>query len=135
MRANRHRVDQGLFLHLPGALAPRRGGHARLRRDAGLALTDEPLPASRRRAETWRKRAAPLAGISDVATTLPQVLRKIKRQKYRCTCGACIETAPAPLKLIKGGRYSVGFAAIHEDDCEIDAATGRNSKLGRVDVA
>jgi transposase len=33
-----------------------------------------------------------------------------KRQKYRCACGGCIETAPGPKKLIAGGRYSPGFA-------------------------
>jgi transposase len=33
-----------------------------------------------------------------------------RRQKYRCRCGACIETALGPPKLIPGGRYSVDFA-------------------------
>ena len=35
---------------------------------------------------------------------------KHKRKKYRCGCGACIETAPGPLKLMPGGRYSIDFA-------------------------
>ena len=39
------------------------------------------------------------------------VVVKHKRQKYRCTCQGCIETAEGPPKLMKGGRYSVGFAA------------------------
>jgi transposase len=34
-----------------------------------------------------------------------------KRQKYRCRCGGCVDTALGPPKLIPGGRYSVGFAA------------------------
>lgn len=38
------------------------------------------------------------------------VLVKHQRQKYRCECNACIETAPAPPKLIPGGRYSLDFA-------------------------
>lgn len=38
------------------------------------------------------------------------VIKKHRRQKYRCTCGACIETAPAPLKLFAGARYSIDFA-------------------------
>ena len=38
------------------------------------------------------------------------VLVKHKRQKYKCTCQACIETAIGPTKLIPGGRYSVEFA-------------------------
>jgi transposase len=33
-----------------------------------------------------------------------------KRQKYRCPCGECVETALGPPKLIPGGRYSVDFA-------------------------
>lgn len=38
-------------------------------------------------------------------------LVKHRRKKYRCTCGGCVETAPAPPKLIPGGRYSIDFAA------------------------
>jgi transposase len=33
-----------------------------------------------------------------------------RRQKYRCTCGGCVVTAPGPAKLVAGGRYSVDFA-------------------------
>ncbi|MRG91670.1 IS66 family transposase [Polyangium spumosum] len=39
------------------------------------------------------------------------VLKKHKRQKYRCGCGGCIETAPGPEKLFEGARYSIEFAA------------------------
>jgi transposase len=38
------------------------------------------------------------------------VLVRHKRKKYRCACGSCVETAPAPDKLIAGGRYSADFA-------------------------
>jgi transposase len=38
------------------------------------------------------------------------VVTKHKRQKYRCSCGSCIQTAPGPTKLFDGARYSVGFA-------------------------
>ena len=33
-----------------------------------------------------------------------------KRQKYRCRCNGAVVTAPPPLKLIPGGRYSIEFA-------------------------
>ena len=33
------------------------------------------------------------------------------RQKYRCGCNAQVDTAPGPVKLMKGGRYSIDFAA------------------------
>lgn len=45
------------------------------------------------------------------------VLRRHKRKKYRCGCGACIETAPLPPKLFDGARYSIDFA--------IEVATGK----------
>ncbi len=38
------------------------------------------------------------------------VIVKHKRKKYRCSCGAAPVTAPGPLKLIPGGRYSLQFA-------------------------
>jgi transposase len=38
------------------------------------------------------------------------VLKKHVRKKYRCRCGACIETAPVPPRLVPGGRYSLAFA-------------------------
>jgi transposase len=37
-------------------------------------------------------------------------LVKHRRKKYRCACNAKVATAPAPLKLKAGGRYSVEFA-------------------------
>src|SRR3954463_2117628 len=33
------------------------------------------------------------------------VVLKHKRQKYRCTCGGCVETALGPQKLFEGARY------------------------------
>jgi transposase len=33
-----------------------------------------------------------------------------RRQKYRCQCASCVETALGPPKLVAGGRYSVDFA-------------------------
>jgi transposase len=33
-----------------------------------------------------------------------------RRRKYRCRCGSCIETAPAPVKLRPQNRYSINFA-------------------------
>jgi transposase len=36
--------------------------------------------------------------------------RRTLRKKYRCRCGACIETAPAPRKLFPGALYSIDAA-------------------------
>jgi transposase len=38
------------------------------------------------------------------------VLRKVHRQKYRCPQGCAPVTAPAPPRLVEGGRYSVELA-------------------------
>jgi transposase len=38
------------------------------------------------------------------------VYKNHRRQKYACSCGACIDTALGPDKLVPGGRYSVDFA-------------------------
>jgi transposase len=37
------------------------------------------------------------------------VLETHERQKYFCDCGGCIKTAPGPLRLKEGGRYSPEF--------------------------
>lgn len=38
------------------------------------------------------------------------VLLKHRRQKYRCKCGGCVETALGPPKLFEGARYSIHWA-------------------------
>jgi len=38
------------------------------------------------------------------------VLRKHRCKKYVCNCSGCVETAPGPVKLTTGGRYSIDFA-------------------------
>ena len=35
---------------------------------------------------------------------------QVKRQKYVCRCGGCVETAPGPERVTPGGRYSLDFA-------------------------
>lgn len=37
-------------------------------------------------------------------------VKHVKRQKYACRCGSCIETAPGPERAIEGGRYSLDVA-------------------------
>jgi transposase len=45
----------------------------------------------------------------DVIARAFRVVRH-RRQKYRCACGDCVDTALGPPKLVPGGRYSVAFA-------------------------
>lgn len=45
------------------------------------------------------------------------ILKRHLRQKYRCSCGGCIETAEGAPKLVNGGRYSIDLAidvAVHK---------------------
>ena len=48
------------------------------------------------------------------------VLKKRRCRKYRCRCNASVVTAPAPPKLIPGGRYSPEFAAAVAIDKYLD---------------
>ena len=61
---------------------------------------------------------------------LKYVLKKHLRQKYRCRCGACIETAPGPQKLFAGARYSIDFAL----SVAIAAYSGHRDQTNRVIV-
>lgn len=58
-----------------------------------------------------------------------------RRQKYRCQCSECIETALGPQKLIPGGRYSVGFAvavavAKYADHLPLERQVKQMARLG-----
>lgn len=59
--------------------------------------------------EEWPKHFEESEEITVVARRF--VLVRHQRQKGRCACYATIVTAPAPPKLIAGGRYSIEFAA------------------------
>ncbi len=49
------------------------------------------------------------------------VVQKHRRHKYRCRCNAKVVTAPGPVRLIKGGRYSLEFAACVASAKYVDA--------------
>jgi transposase len=38
------------------------------------------------------------------------IIKRHLRQKYRCTCGGCVKTAPGPRRLFPKARYSINFA-------------------------
>jgi transposase len=58
--------------------------------------------------ELWEGQFEESQQITVVTRTF--VMETIKRQKGKCTCGATVVTAPAPQKLVEGGRYSLEFA-------------------------
>ena len=38
------------------------------------------------------------------------IVKKHRRKKYRCGCQGCVDSAPGPVKLFPGARYSIDFA-------------------------
>jgi transposase len=74
-------------------------------------LTPQQLPTCERCervVEAWE-------GQTEDAELITVVQRAFKverheRQKYRCACGDTLATAPGPVRLIEGGRYSTEFA-------------------------
>jgi transposase len=60
-------------------------------------------------------RLHPMDGQFDVSEMVDVVdvsyrIVQVKQQKYACSCGGCIETAPGPERAVRGGRYSLEFA-------------------------
>jgi len=75
-----------------------------------LAL-DEPdqvCPICGGQLEEWEGQAEESEEITVVERSFHVIKRR--RLKYRGRCGCCVETAPAPARLIPGGRYSPEFA-------------------------
>ena len=56
-----------------------------------------------------------------------------QRAKYRCACHGAVLTAPGPLKLMPGGRYSVEFAVhtVIEKFCDHQPLTRQSRRMGR----
>lgn len=69
---------------------------------------DRACPACGGTLEEWQGQFEESEEIDVIERTF--VIKKHRRQKYRCRCQACIETASGPLKLREGARYSVAFA-------------------------
>jgi transposase len=81
-----------------------------------LQVETEYVPLSEERTcEYCNGTFGPIDGMtedSEVVTVIERrfVVKQVKRQKYRCRCGIGLITAPAPPKLLPGGRYSLEFA-------------------------
>lgn len=58
--------------------------------------------------EAWAGQYEESGEVDVVARSFRLVVHR--RQKYRCRCGGCVETAPGPPRLLPGGRYSIPFA-------------------------
>lgn len=73
------------------------------------------LPDDQRTCEQCGLTVDPMDGQFEDAEEITVVERKFlvtrqRRQKYRCRCNGQVVTAPGPVKLQEGGRYSAAFA-------------------------
>jgi transposase len=73
-----------------------------------LDAPDRTCPSCGGGLEAWAGQYEASEEIDVVARSFRLVVHR--RQKYRCRCGGCVETAPAPPRLIPGGRYAIPFA-------------------------
>ena len=85
-----------------------------------LEPADQTCPSCGGQLEEWAGQFEDSEEIDVLARRFVRL--KHRRQKYRCQCGGCIETAEGPPKLIKGGRYSIHFAAQVAIDKYLDHA-------------
>lgn len=73
------------------------------------------LPEEQRYCRECSSELIPIPGMTDDSEQITVIRREfvvenIRRQKYRCGCGIGLVTAPAPVKHVPGGRYSLDFA-------------------------
>jgi len=97
------------------AKAPQTGHPRREQRDLPLDEVVHELDEADKTCPKCGGELAAWAGQFEAADEIDVIERSFrivrhKRQKYRCGCGECIETALGPQKLMPGGRYSVDFA-------------------------
>ena len=103
--------------HKPSGNKPKQAGHGR-REQPALEVVEQihVTPAGEETCDLCGGHLAASEGFfedSEEVDVIERrfVIKKHRRQKYKCSCGSCIRTAPAPLKLFAGARYSIGFAA------------------------
>jgi len=94
---------------------PRRGHGPRAQLSLPVIEVVHDLPEGERTCPECGGVLSEMAGQFEESEEITVVEREFKlvkhqRRKYRCRCNACVVTAPGPLKLQPGGRYSVEFA-------------------------
>lgn len=97
------------------AKPPRRGHGPRPQLDLRVIVEEHPLDEADRTCTSCGGALEEMVGQGEESEEIDVierefVVRKHVRKKYRCRCGACIETAPLPKRLLRGGRYSLAFA-------------------------
>lgn len=99
----------------PAPQEPRRGHGPRCQPELPILEKVHELPEDQRQCSScggvlaeWKNQYEESEEITVVERSF--MLVKNKRKKYRCSCNANVTTAPGPLKLKAGSRYSVQFA-------------------------
>ena len=99
----------------PEERAPQRGHGPRDQKELRVVIEPHVLEPAGRTCPTCSGSLEEMGDAADETEevdviTREFVLKKHVRKKYRCKCGACVETAPMPKRLVPGGRYSLAFA-------------------------
>ena len=95
---------------------PAQPGHGpRPQQQLPVVETVHELPVAERTCSVCSGCLEPMVGQYEdseeiTVTERSYTLQVHRRQKYRCRCNGNVTTAPGPLKLIAGGRYSLDFA-------------------------
>ena len=97
------------------ATTPQSGHPRRAQRDLPIVEVVHELDEADKACPKCGGELSAWAGQFEAADEIDVIERSFRivrhlRQKYRCGCGECIETALGPQKLAAGGRYSVDFA-------------------------
>ena len=97
------------------AIKPRRGHGPKAQTNLPLVEQVHDLPESDRTCGVCGGDLDEMKGQYEEAEEITVIERRFvrvkqQRKKYRCSCNACIVTAPAPAKLAAGCRYSPAFA-------------------------
>lgn len=99
----------------PAGKAPRRGHGPKAQPELPIVETLHELPATDRRCGACGGELSEMQGQAEESEEITLVERqfvlvKHRRKKYRCACNSFVATAPGPLKLQPGSRYSPEFA-------------------------
>lgn len=95
--------------------APRRGHGPRSQPELPIVEVVHSLDEPDRACPACGGELAEMTGQSEDSEEIDVIERSYRlvrhrRQKYRCACGGCVDTALGPPKLVPGGRYAVDFA-------------------------
>jgi transposase len=114
--SSERRLDEDAEPEPPAPQAKRKGHGPRAQPQLPIVDVVHQLSSDERQCNACGKERAELPGQQEISEEVTVIRRhyeiiRHRRQKYLCACDEKpIVTAPGPIKLIEGGRYSVDFA-------------------------